>query len=133
MGSRGIEGVPVETLLKTKRIDLADGDLIRVVKGKGSPLPDTDIVFYQKEDGGTRIQVRMHDGTARLNQRMMAELYQVSVPAINQHISNIYNDRELSSEATIRKLFLWLAKEYAAIAARNSWMNSRLDPPASKE
>jgi len=70
---------------------------------KGSPLPDTNVVFYQTEEGTARIQVRLHDGTAWLNQRMMAELYQVAVQTINEHILNIYNDRELFPEATIRK------------------------------
>lgn len=59
--------------------------------------------FYQTEEGAGRIQVRLHDGTAWLNQRMMAELYQVAVQTINEHILNIYNDRELFPEATIRK------------------------------
>ena len=70
---------------------------------KGSPLPDTNVVFYQTEEGTARIQVRLHDGTAWLNQRMMAELYQVAVQTINEHVLNIYNDRELFPEATIRK------------------------------
>ena len=70
---------------------------------KGSPLPDTNVVFYQTEEGNARIQVRLHDGTAWLNKRMMAELYQVAVQTINEHILNIYNDRELFPEATIRK------------------------------
>lgn len=72
----------------------------------GTPLPETDIVFYQTREGAARIQVRLHDGTAWLNQRMLAELYQVAVPTINQHISNIYNDHELSPEATIRKFLI---------------------------
>jgi hypothetical protein len=70
---------------------------------KGSPLPDTNVVFYQTEEGTARIQVRLHDGTVWLSQRMMAELYQVAVQTINEHILNIYNDRELFPEATIRK------------------------------
>lgn len=70
---------------------------------KSTPLPDTNVVFYQTEEGAARIQVRLHDGTAWLNQRMMAELYQVAVQTINEHILNIYNDQELFPEATIRK------------------------------
>lgn len=34
---------------------------------------------------------------------MMAELYGVSLPTINEHIKKIYEDRELTEEATIRK------------------------------
>jgi hypothetical protein len=67
---------------------------------------DTGIIFYQAEDGKSRIQVRLQDGTVWLNQRLLAELYQVAVPTINEHISTIYNDHELSPEATIRKFLI---------------------------
>jgi hypothetical protein len=73
---------------------------------EGIPAPDTGIVFYQTEDGKSRIQVRMQDGTVWLNQRLLAELYQVSVPTINEHISTIYSDHEQSPEATIRKFLI---------------------------
>jgi hypothetical protein len=61
------------------------------------------MLFYQTEDGQSRIQVRLHDETVWLSQRLLAELYQVAVPTINLHISTIYSDHELTPEATIRK------------------------------
>jgi hypothetical protein len=70
---------------------------------RGIPTPDTGILFYQTEDGQSRIQVRLQDGTVRLNQRLLSELYQVAVHTISEHISAIYGDHELSQEATIRK------------------------------
>ena len=70
---------------------------------EGVPAPDTGIVFYQTEDGKSRIQVRLQDGTVWLSQRLLAELYQVSVRTISEHIINIYSDHEQSPEATIRK------------------------------
>lgn len=73
---------------------------------EGLPAPDTEIVFYQTEDGKSRIQVRLQDGTVWLNQRLLAELYQVSMPTINEHISTIYSDHEQSPEATIRKFLI---------------------------
>ncbi len=73
---------------------------------QAAPLPDTGIIFYQTEDGRSRIQVRLQDGTVWLNQRLLAELYQVSVPTINEHISTIYSDHELSPDATIRKFLI---------------------------
>ena len=69
----------------------------------GTPAPDTGIVFYQTEDGKSRIRVQMQDGTVWLNQRLLAELYQVSVRTISEHIINIYDDHEQSPESTIRK------------------------------
>ena len=41
---------------------------------------------------------------------MMAELYDVSVPAINQHIKKMLDDGELSEDATIKK-YLIVQKE----------------------
>lgn len=70
---------------------------------KVTPAPDTGIIFYQTEDGHSRIQVRLQDGTVWLNQRLLSELYQVAVHTINEHIFSIYGDHELSREATIRK------------------------------
>ena len=61
------------------------------------------IIIYQAEDGNTRLEVRMEQETVWLTQKMMAELFQVSVPTINEHVKNIYNEAELIPEATIRK------------------------------
>jgi hypothetical protein len=68
--------------------------------------PDTGIFFYQTEDGQSRIQVRLQDGTVWLNQRLLADLYQVAVPTINIHISTIFSDHELVPETTIRKYLI---------------------------
>ena len=70
---------------------------------EGVPAPDTSIIFYQTEDGKSRIQVQLQDGTVWLSQKLLAELYQVSVRTISEHIINIYDDHEQSPESTIRK------------------------------
>ena len=69
----------------------------------GNPPTSSEIVFYQGEDGRSRIQVRLDGGTVWLTQRLLAELYQVSVPTINEHLGNIFDDEELEPAATIRK------------------------------
>ena len=43
------------------------------------------------------------DGNVWLTQRQLSDLYQVSVKTVNEHLVNIYDDSELSPEATIRK------------------------------
>ena len=48
-------------------------------------------------------EMRYEDENIWLTQKMMAVLYDVSLPTINQHIKKIYADRELTEEATIRK------------------------------
>ena len=49
------------------------------------------------------IELRYQDENIWLTQRLMAELYNVEVPTINEHIAKIYADNELTEEATIRK------------------------------
>jgi len=69
-----------------------------------SDIPNSsEIVFYQGEDGRSRIQVRLDGGTVWLTQRLLAELYQVSVPTINEHLGNIFGEQELDPAPTIRK------------------------------
>jgi hypothetical protein len=63
----------------------------------------SEIVFYQTEDGRSRIEVRLEDNTVWLTQRMLAELFQKDVRTVNEHIQNIYSEKELAREATIRR------------------------------
>lgn len=48
-------------------------------------------------------EMRYEDENIWLTQKMMAVLYDVSLPTINEHIKKIYSDGELTEEATIRK------------------------------
>ena len=68
--------------------------------------PSSELIFYQGEDGRSRIQVRLHEGTVWLTQRLLAELYQVTVPTINQHLKNILAEQEVDPAATIRKFLI---------------------------
>ena len=49
------------------------------------------------------IEMRYEDENIWLTQKMMATLYDVALPTINEHIKKIYADSELEEEATIRK------------------------------
>lgn len=49
------------------------------------------------------IEMRYEDEMIWLTQKMMAELYDVSISAINQHIKSIFEDGELEAEAVIKK------------------------------
>lgn len=68
----------------------------------GAPT-SSEIVFYQGEDGRSRIQVRLDGGTVWLTQRLLAELFQKDVRTISEHIQNIFEEGELDPGATIRK------------------------------
>ncbi len=49
------------------------------------------------------VEMRYEDENIWLTQKMMAALYDVSVPAINQHLKRIFSDNELEPEATVKK------------------------------
>ncbi|MEJ7745556.1 MAG: virulence RhuM family protein [Luteimonas sp.] len=64
--------------------------------------PAGEFLLYRTEDGRTRIECRFEEQTLWLSQAQMAELFQVSVSSINEHLSGIYAERELEPEPTIR-------------------------------
>src|SRR5258708_7297326 len=66
-------------------------------------LPQSSIILYQTEDGRTRVQCRLEQETIWLTQALLAELFQKDVRTINEHLVNIFEEGELSREATIRK------------------------------
>lgn len=61
------------------------------------------ILIYQNEKGDTKIDVYFEDDTIWMTQKNIAELYQVDIRTINEHIKNIYADNELEETSTIRK------------------------------
>jgi hypothetical protein len=67
------------------------------------PTGKGEILLYQTEDGRTRVECRFQDETIWLSQAMLAELYQKDVRTINEHLKDIYREKELAPEATIRK------------------------------
>ena len=73
------------------------------MNGAMEPTPASDLILYQTEDGKTRIQCRFEDESIWLTQAQIAELYQKDVKTINEHLLNIYEDKELDEDSTIRK------------------------------
>lgn len=79
------------------------------------------------------IEMRYEDENIWLTQKMMATLYDVSVAAINQHLKKIYDDGELTQEATIKKYLIVQMKE--AVRFRVRWLTiifRQLLPSASR-
>ena len=62
-------------------------------------------------------EMRYEDENIWLTQRLMAELYSVSVPAINQHIKKVFDDNELEPNSVIKKYLITASdgKTYNAI------------------
>lgn len=57
-------------------------------------------------DNTDSMEMRYEDENIWLTQRMMAELYDVSVQNIGQHIKKILDDGELAEESVIKKYFI---------------------------
>ncbi|HQC12515.1 MAG TPA: hydroxyacid dehydrogenase, partial [Methanoregulaceae archaeon] len=56
------------------------------------PVTESRILFYQSEDGTSRIEVRLEEGTVWLPQALIAELYQTTKQNISLHIRNIFDE-----------------------------------------
>ena len=62
-----------------------------------------NILIYQNEKGDTKVDAYFNDDTIWMTQRSISELYQISKSSVSEHIKNIYLDRELDENSTVRK------------------------------
>jgi len=62
-----------------------------------------EFLIFTGQAGEQSIEARYADETIWLTQKLMAALFDVTVPTINEHLKNIYETGELRREATIRK------------------------------
>ena len=62
-----------------------------------------EFLIYVGDDGASQDHVRFEEGTVWLTQKLIADLYQVPVPTVNEHLRGIYEDSELEPAPTIRK------------------------------
>lgn len=66
-------------------------------------MPQSQLIIYQTDDGRTRIDARFQGETVWLTQKLMAELFEVGIPTINEHLKNIFETDELDENSAIRK------------------------------
>ena len=60
-----------------------------------------EFLLYTTESGHSRLEVRMVEETVWLSLTQMAELFQRDKSVISRHIKNLYEEAELSPEATV--------------------------------
>jgi hypothetical protein len=60
-----------------------------------------EFLLYTTEDGVAKLEVRMVDETVWLSLTQMAELFQRDKSVISRHIKNLFEEGELSPEATV--------------------------------
>jgi len=54
-------------------------------------------------DSEASVEMRYEDENIWLTQKMMAALYDVSIPAINQHLKRLFSDNELEESAVVKQ------------------------------
>lgn len=59
------------------------------------------IIIYNTEDGKSKINLKLEDGTVWLNQLQIAELFQTTKQNISKHIKAILEDGELMEDSTV--------------------------------
>jgi hypothetical protein len=62
-----------------------------------------EFLIFTAQAGENGIEVRLEDETVWLTQKLMAALFEVSVPTINEHLANLYKHCEIEATATLRK------------------------------
>lgn len=63
-----------------------------------------EILIYQNQDGNIKVDVRLEEETVWLTQDQMALLFGKAKSTINEHILNIYAEKELDEVTSCRKI-----------------------------
>lgn len=63
----------------------------------------SDVIIYTTDDGATRIDLQLENGTVWLSQLQIAELFQTSKQNISKHVQAIFEDEELDEQATVNQ------------------------------
>lgn len=71
---------------------------------RGLALREAEPILYQTEDGRTRVEVRFVGETAWLSLTQMADLFQPDNSVISRHLKNVFEEGELTREATVAEL-----------------------------
>ncbi len=69
-----------------------------------------EFLIFTQQAGESGIEVRYEEGSIWLTQKLMAELLDVTTANVNTHIKNIYEEKELVQNLTIKE-FLIVQKE----------------------
>ena len=76
----------------------------------------SQIVIYQTLEDENKIRVRIEDENVWLTQKLIAELFNVDVRTVNEHLGNIYLEQELDKDSTIRNFRIVQAEASRKVA-----------------
>ena len=69
---------------------------------RNEPLPNSEIILYQTEDGRTRVQCRFENDTLWLTQAQIGELFETTPQNVTLHLKGIFADGELVEASTCK-------------------------------
>ena len=75
-----------------------------MTKSVKSTKPNNEIIIYKGDEGKPVIEVRLENESVWLTIVQMAELFNKGRSTINEHILNIYNEKELVENSSMRKI-----------------------------
>lgn len=77
-----------------------------------------EFLIFTGQSGKNSIEVQVAEETVWLTQKLMSVLFEVSIPTINEHLSNLFKQNEIQKDATIRN-FRIVQKEGDREVSRN--------------
>ena len=79
-----------------------------------------EFLVFTSQAGEGSIEVRVDEGTVWLSQKLMAQLFDVNVRTVNEHLHNIFTSDELAEDSVIRNFRITAAdgKGYVLDKAR---------------
>ena len=81
-------------------------------------MENNQLIFYSTPQGNVKVEVVFENETFWLSQKPMAELFGVDVRTVNEHLKNIFKDKELKENSTIQN-FRIVQKEGSRDVARD--------------
>lgn len=76
---------------------MTDGDSKRIRNSTA------EFLIFTGQAGEQSIEARYEGETVWLTQKLMAELFAVTVPTVNEHLKNIFDSDELRADSVVRK------------------------------
>jgi hypothetical protein len=77
-----------------------------------------EFLIFTGQSGEDSIEVRIAEESVWLTQKLMGTLFEVSLQTVNEHLINLFNQKEITRKATIRN-FRIVQKEGSREVARN--------------
>src|SRR3989338_9770435 len=79
---------------------------MQITKEHNPKEKQAEFLLYTSPNGDIKVDVFFHNENIWLTQKKMAELFEVSIPTVNEHLKNIFSSGELSENSVIRNFLI---------------------------